>query len=135
MQRPESGDREIRIPTVDISAESHRRVVVARGTAETYQGHPTTLLLPDGRTMYCVWTRDHGGPCGPMKRSEDGGLTWSDLLPVPDNWREVRNCPTLFRLTGPSGRVRLFVFAGQGPGQGMHQSFSEDAGRDRKSVV
>jgi hypothetical protein len=47
-------------PTIDLSVDPSRHVIVAQGTAEVYQGHPTTVLLPDGKTMYCVWTINHG---------------------------------------------------------------------------
>ncbi len=114
------------IPTIDLSAEKHRQVVVARGTADVYQGHPTTLLMPDGKTMFAVWTYDHGGRCGPIKKSTDGGLNWGGLLDVPDNWSQVRNCPCIHRLVGPDGVERLFVFAGNGD---MYQSISLDQGR------
>ncbi|HEY2413165.1 MAG TPA: sialidase family protein [Pirellulaceae bacterium] len=117
------------LPVVDRSADTARHVVIARGTADIYQGHPTTLLLPDGKTMFAAWTLGHGGACGPLKRSDDGGRTWSELLPVPDNWTTVRNCPALYRLTDPQGVSRLFVFAGQGPGGAMHQSVSTDDGK------
>jgi len=114
------------IPTIDLSADKNRQVVVARGTKDIYQGHVHTLLMPDHRTIFAVWTIGHGGHCGPMKKSTDGGLTWSGLLPVPDNWRSVRNCPTIHRLIGPKGTARLFVFAGNGD---MYQSISEDEGK------
>lgn len=115
------------IPTVDISGETARQVVVAQGTESVYQGHVHTLLMPDGKTIFAVWTYNHGGTCGPMKKSCDGGLTWSELLPVPDNWKTVHNCPTIHRLTDPQGKTRLVVFAcGKG---GMWRSFSEDDGK------
>src|SRR5687768_7940273 len=67
-------------PSVDLSQDLSRQTVIAQGDEKIYQGHPTTVLLPDGKTIYCVWTINHGGPCGPLKRSDDGGITWSELL-------------------------------------------------------
>ncbi len=117
------------LPVVDLSANTARQVVVAQGTEKIYQGHPTTVLLPDGRTMFATWTLGHGGVCGPMKRSDDGGRTWSELLPTPANWAEVKNCPSLYRLTDPKGVTRLFVFAGNGPDHKMQQAHSTDDGK------
>ncbi len=124
------------IPLIDISRETERHVFVARGTEEVFHAHPTTVLLPDNKTMLAVWTYEHAGWCGPMKRSTDGGLTWSELLPVPENWSSVVNCPAIYRLVDPVGRARLFVFAGgwgprgedPPPENTEHQSFSEDDG-------
>ncbi|WP_108825048.1 sialidase family protein [Ereboglobus luteus] len=118
------------LPTVDLSGPAEaaaRHVTIARGTTEVYQGHPTTVLLPDGKTIYCVWTINHGGPCGPMKRSDDGGLTWSGLLPVPENWKSTKNCPSIYRLVDPRGKARLVVFA-QENGV-MRRAYSEDDGK------
>lgn len=125
------GTAKFPLTTVDLSADASRQVVVAQGTPDVYQGHPTTLLLPDGKTMYCVWTIGHGGPLGPLKRSDDGGRTWSGLLPVPASWPTTRNCPTIYRLPDPHGIERLLVYAGQGAGLAseMHVSFSLDEGK------
>lgn len=118
------------LPVVDLSGDASRNVIIAQGTEDVYQGHPTTVLLPDGRTIYCVWTYDHAGPCGPMKRSDDGGLSWSDLLDTPESWSRVRNCPTIWRLADPQGKWRLIVYAGSAPGgRGMQRSVSLDDGR------
>jgi hypothetical protein len=46
---------------VDLFRDSARHVIIAQGTENVYQGHPTTLLMPDGKTMFCVWTHGHGG--------------------------------------------------------------------------
>src|SRR5687768_6145108 len=124
------------LPTVDLSDDSARHVIISQGTEVVYQGHPTTVLLPDGKTMYCVWTYEHGGACGPLKRSDDGGRTWSELLDVPESWRSVNNCPTIYRLADPAGINRLVVYA-DGPtglaavkGQSeMYRAYSEDDGR------
>ena len=115
------------IPTIDISGETNRQVVVAQGTKDIYHGHVDTLLMPDGKTMWAVWTYGHGGRCGPLKRSDDGGLTWSELIAVPENWKATANCPTIHRLVGLDGKARLVVLAcGLG---GMARAVSEDEGR------
>lgn len=118
------------LPVLDLSADSARHVIIAQGTKDVYNGHPTTTLLPDSKTMFCVWTINHGGPCGPMKKSDNGGLTWSELLPVPKSWTQVKNCPTIFQLSDFKGKKRMFVFAGEGPeGNFMQQSYSDNNGK------
>jgi len=136
----ETGERphilcEIGVPTVDISGETERHVIVAQGTQRIWQGHPHTLLMPDGKTMFCSWqgrrdgTRKHGAPGGLLKRSDDGGMTWSDLLDIPANWREIgRGHPTIHRLVDRKGIARLFVFSRTPDRSSMLQAMSEDCG-------
>jgi len=117
------------LPTVDLAEATDKHVVVAQGTDIVYHGHPTTLLMPDGKTIFAVWNFEHGGFCGPMKRSADGGLTWSRMLEVPTSWRVVKNCPTIWNLAGPDGKKRLVVYAGTGAVvDSMHFAVSEDQG-------
>jgi photosystem II stability/assembly factor-like uncharacterized protein len=93
--------------------------------AGQYLGHPDTVLMPDNRTMFCTYPLGHGGPACLLKKSTDGGLTWSDRLPVPDNWKTAKNCPCIHRLVGPDGVERLIVLEGDGD---MRQSISVDNG-------
>lgn len=113
------------IPTLDISDQKQRQLIVER-TPGQYLGHPTTVLMPDGKTIYCTYPLGHGGPSAVLKKSTDGGLTWSERLAVPENWKTARNCPCIHRLTDPRGKERLFVFEGVGA---MRQSYSEDGGK------
>jgi hypothetical protein len=99
------------LPRVDLSGDTARQVVVAAGTHDVYQGHPTTVLLPDGKTIFAVWSLGHAGPAGPMARSDDGGRSWQrlDHLP-PASYANHWNCPSIYRLVDRSGVGRLWVF-------------------------
>ena len=100
------------LPLVDISGQTNRHVVIAAGTPSVYQGHPTTVLMPDGKTMFCVWTMGHGGPCGPIARSDDAGLTWTRLdEKLPPEFKTHRNCPSIYRLVDSTGKARIWIFA------------------------
>ena len=121
-----------RIPVVDISTDASRQVVVAEGAKDRYEGHPTTLLADDGRTMFCVWTTGHGGPCGQMARSDDGGLTWTRLdATLPEVYgRTHRNCPVLQKMKGPDGKTRYFIYSAKvKEGRGLGILMSEDLGK------
>jgi hypothetical protein len=100
------------IPMIDISRETRRHVIVPQGTAESYKVHPTTLLMPDGKTIYCVYLLGHGGPSAVLCRSDDGWMSWTDPLPVPENWITASNCPALYRFVGSDNIERLFIFEG-----------------------
>ncbi len=121
------------LPTLDISSEIERHVVIAAGTPKLYQGHPTTLLLPGSKTLFCVWCINHGGAAGPMARSDDGGLSWIRLDDsLPAGFSTHQNCPSIYRLIDAAGKERLWVFSaalGTRAGPGMPSIMSEDAGR------
>jgi hypothetical protein len=91
------------IPVIDLAAETARQVVVDREAGQ-YLGHPTTVLLEDGRTMLCVYPKGHGQGPIVLKRSGDGGLTWSPRLPVPASWATSKETPTIHRVIDPAGK-------------------------------
>ena len=113
------------LPVIDISGDKSRHTIVAEGTEEIYQGHPTTVLLEDGKTIFCAWSIDHGGKCGPMAKSTDGGKRWTSLA-TPADWGTTFNCPSLYNLTDSKGKTRLMVFAAR---PAMTQTWSEDGGK------
>ncbi len=112
------------IPLIDLAYESERQTVVDREEGQ-YLGHPTTVLLEDGRTMITVYPKGHGRGAIVMKRSADGGRTWSDRLPVPDSWATSKETPTIHRVVDPGGVRRLIVFSGLYP---IRMAVSEDDG-------
>src|SRR5262245_16629894 len=81
------------LPLIDLNDAAQRQVVVDREKGQ-YLGHPTTLLLEDGKTILCVYPKGHGRGAIVYKRSEDGGKTWSERLPTPKNWETSLETPT-----------------------------------------
>ncbi|MCM2370543.1 sialidase family protein [Aporhodopirellula aestuarii] len=124
--------------TIDLSGETNRQTVIARGTPQIYQGHPTTLKLPGTDTIFCVWCINHGGAAGPMAKSEDGGKTWVRLDDrLPPGFSTHQNCPSIYRMIDPQGVARLWVFSaalGHRGGPGMPSIMSEDDGNTWKEM-
>jgi hypothetical protein len=112
------------IPTVDLSAETHRQIVVDREAGQ-YLGHPTTVLLEDGKTMLIVYPKGHGRGAIVYKRSRDGGLTWSERLPTPASWATSLEVPTLHRVVDAAGKKRIIMFSGLYP---IRMAVTEDDG-------
>jgi hypothetical protein len=112
------------IPLIDLAAETNRQVTVDREPGQ-YLGHPTTVLLEDGKTILCVYPKGHGKGAIVYKRSPDGGLSWSERLPVPASWATSLETPTLHRVVDASGRRRLIVWSGLHPAR---RAVSEDDG-------
>jgi len=120
------------LPVADISQQTERHVIVAAGTEQVYQGHPTTLLMPDKKTMFAVWSVNHGGPAGPMARSDDAGRTWTRLDDrLPPGFKQHRNCPSIYRMVDPQDNERLWVFSAQ---PRMPRIVSEDGGKTWKEM-
>jgi hypothetical protein len=112
------------IPQLDLAAQTQRQTIVDREPG-VYLGHPTTVLLEDGKTILCVYPKGHGKGPIQLKRSTDGGKTWSQRLPTPASWETSKETPTIHRVVDPAGRKRLILFSGLYP---IRMSVSEDDG-------
>ncbi len=112
------------IPIIDLNNETSRQVIVDREDGQ-YLGHPTTVLLEDGKTILIVYPKGHGRGEIVYKRSSDGGLTWSSRLATPETWKTSLEVPTIFRTIDPLGKKHLILFSGLYPARLAH---SEDDG-------
>jgi hypothetical protein len=114
----------VNITAVDLDGDTGRQVVVDREPGQ-YLGHVSTIMLEDGRTIYAAYPKGHGRGPAILKRSEDGGITWSGRLPVPESWATSRETPTLRRVVDPDGKKRIIMWSGLYP---VRLSVSEDDG-------
>ena len=117
-------DTALLFPFVDLAGDTSRQIVVDRDLNQ-YLGHPSMVLLEDGRTLLCVYPKGHGKGALVLKRSTDGGISWSARLPVPENWATSLETPSLHRVVDASGKKRLIVWSGLYPAR---LSVSEDDG-------
>ena len=113
--------------------------------ADVSETRPTTVMLPDEKTIYAFWDLRHGGPCGPAAVSTDAGRTWTDISDrIPAAFRDAHDTPFAFRFVDPKtgkGRIRVFASYGtatkhswRGPAErplaeAMPSILSEDDGR------
>jgi len=110
---------------IDLSTDARAERVLVDREPGRYLGHVSTVLLADRRTLLAVYPQGHGKGAIVLKRSRDGGRTWSERLPVPASFATSLECPSLHRVTDATGRERLVLFSGLHP---CRASWSEDEG-------
>ncbi len=69
--------------------------------------------------------KGHGRGAILLRRSSDGGKTWSEPRPTPENWATSLETPTIHRVIDATGKKRLIVWSGLYPAR---FSISEDDG-------
>ena len=112
------------IPTIELNKRTDLQTIVDQEDG-IYLGHPSTVLLEDGKTILIVYPKGHGKGEIIYKRSEDGGKTWSDRLMVPHNWSSSKEVPTIHRVIDEKGLKRIILWSGLYPAR---LAVSEDDG-------
>lgn len=119
------------LPVLDLSADTSRHQVIAKGSNTLYNGHPTTVMQEDGKTIFCIWSYNHGGKAGLLAKSTDAGKSWS-MLETPEHWSKMNNCPSIYELEDKKGKKRLMLFTAW---PNMTHTYSENAGVSWSPVV
>ena len=123
-QSIEMAQKAITIPLVDLAAQ--KGLAGDRGPGARAVPRPSDNG-PAGRPKNDLMRvpRGHGKGAICLKKSTDGGLSWSDRLPVPENWATSLETPTIYRVIDRAGRKRLILFSGLYP---CRMSVSENDG-------
>jgi lysophospholipase L1-like esterase len=105
---------------VDWSMDRRKQTTVDQEEGQ-YLGHVSSTLLSDGQTILIAYPKGHGKGPIVLKKSTDGGKSWSERLPTPTNWSSSLETPTLHRVKGKT----LILWSGLYPAR---ISRSEDDG-------
>ncbi len=85
--------------------------------SERYEAHPTSVMLPDEKTILAFWDVQAAGPCGPAAVSTDAGRTWTRIDErIPKEFAsECHDEPKAYRFIDPkTQKARIRVFASYG---------------------
>lgn len=116
-----------RVPTLDINDWEACQKIVDKEEG-SYLGHCSSVLLSDGKTIFVVYVLGHGRGQGIMKKSTDGGVSWSERLQVPESWSTLLQVPTLYKTSFENGQDRLVFLLDIIPFENLFQKTVERLG-------
>jgi hypothetical protein len=116
----------LRIPVIDLDKETFRQVIVDKEDGQ-YLGHPTTVLLEDGKTILAVYPKGHGQGTIVFKKSTDGGLTWSKPTAILSRRDMNLSEPGLIR--SPNGKMIAVLLRENSRRKNSQIIFSRDEGK------
>lgn len=109
---------------IDLNEDTARQIIVDKEEGQ-YLGHVTSVLLEDQKTIIAVYPKGHGRGGIIQKMSHDGGLTWSERMPLPESFETSMEVPTIYRTYDEQGNKHLILFSGLMP---VRMAVSDDDG-------
>ncbi|MFT4549939.1 MAG: hypothetical protein ACI8XO_001572 [Verrucomicrobiales bacterium] len=105
---PSAPPRDYSIPNLDLNDLPEFHTVVAKDLDKPnqYLGHPSTVLLDDGRSILTAFPTAHGRGKLRMRISQDSGVNWNSVDAPKIDLHEV---PTLFKVSRPDGKTRIVL--------------------------
>jgi hypothetical protein len=119
----EDARRDYSIPMLDLTKADSLFTTVER--REGYLGHPSTVLLRDGKTLLVAYPDGHGRGNLILRRSTDAGRTWKAVAIAA---QRVEETPVLYRLDLPGGGERILLVTCQPRQNVLEWMWSDDRG-------
>ena len=109
---------------IDLNNDTARQIIVDKEDNQ-YLGQVSSVMFEDERTILATYPKGHGKGSIIMKKSYDGGLTWSERMSLPESFVTSLEVPTIYRMKDPNGKERIILFSGSFP---IRYAISEDNG-------
>jgi hypothetical protein len=115
--------RDYSIPMLDLGNENSLFTTVER--RKGYLGHPSTVLMRNGKTLLVAYPDGHGRGNLILRRSSDAGATWTAVEIAA---QRVEETPVLYRLDLPGGRERVLLVTCRPRQNVLEWMWSDDCG-------
>lgn len=117
-----------------LSEENLTVIEKSPGGPRQYLGQPDMVQLANPNHLITVYPIGHGrGPIC-LRKSLDGGESWTELKNYPKSWQDSKETPTIYRLDFQNGHQKLILISGlpkweREKSGGFQMSLSEDDGK------
>jgi len=100
------------IKKIDLSGELLKQIFPEEDKSK-YYGNPSSIMLEDSMSIILCYPDGPNYPGTVLKKSIDGGKSWSDRINVPLSFQDSHYNPTIHKITDTTGSERLIIIVGR----------------------